>query len=76
MKKTLKGKIISLKMQKTAIVLIERVYKHPRYIKVIRKHKKYKARYDDSVKLAVGDMVTIQECRPLSKEVHFKIVHI
>lgn len=74
MKKILKGTIVSLKMNKTAVVLVERVYKHPRYIKIIRKHKKYKARFQESRKLSVGDVVTIEECRPLSKDIHFRII--
>lgn len=73
MKKTLVGKIVSLKMKKTAVVEVERKILHKKYKKVIYRHKKYKAHYDD-MKLAVGDQVKIAETRPISKTKHFVVL--
>lgn len=72
MAKILKGIVVSTKMQKTVVVEVERVYRHPIYKKTIKKHKKYKAR-NDGFDLKDGDVVTIQETRPISKETHFKV---
>lgn len=76
MRKRHKGKVISMKMEKTAVILVERVFKHPRYLKTIKKHKKYKARYNEATMPNLGDMVVIEETRPISKEVKFKIIKI
>lgn len=71
--KILTGKVISDKMQDTAVVLVERYVKHPKYGKYIKKRKKYKAD-DPGNAHKVGTRVTIEETRPLSKSKHFKIV--
>ncbi len=73
MKKTLEGKVVSAKMQKTVVVEIERKFRHPAYRKVITRHKKYKA-HNENQKLNVGDIVSIEETRPISKEVHFIVL--
>lgn len=73
MAKTLEGTVVSTKMMKTVIVMVERVYRHPLYQKVIRRHKKFKAHYEGS-DVNVGDTVVIQETRPISKHTHFKIL--
>lgn len=73
MKKTLIGEVVSTKMQKTVVVLIERKFRHPFYRKVIIRHKKYKA-HNENLELAVGDVVKIEETRPISKDKHFKVV--
>ncbi|MEA2020493.1 MAG: 30S ribosomal protein S17 [Patescibacteria group bacterium] len=73
-KKTLEGKVISDKMDKTVVVEVMRTYHHPRYKKRVEKHKKYKAH--DSLGAKVGDVVQIEECRPLSKDKHFKVIRI
>ncbi len=70
MKKTLIGEIVSLKMQKTAVVKVERKLTHARYRKVIIRHKKYKA-HVENIELKVGDMVKIEETNPISKDKHF-----
>lgn len=72
MPKILKGVIVSTKMQKTVVVKVERVYMHPLYKKIVRRNKRYKAR-NEKDNLAVGDVVTISETRPLAKDVHFKV---
>lgn len=73
MKKTLIGNIVSTKMNKTVVVEVESKLIHPRYRKVIIRHKKYKA-HNDELELAVGDQVSIVETRPISKDKHFKVV--
>lgn len=72
-KKKLKGIVVSDKMQKTAVVSVERYVKHPKYKKYMRKTKRYKA-HDETKQYKVGDVVIIQECRPLSKDKNFEIV--
>ena len=64
--RTLTGKVVSDKMDKTVVVLVERKVKHPLYGKVIRRSNKFHA-HDENNESAVGDVVTIAESRPLSK---------
>lgn len=73
--KKLKGTIVSDKMDKTKVVLVGRYVKHPKYNKYIKRRKKYKA-HDEKNEYKIGDKVIIQECRPLSKDKHFKIVKL
>ena len=70
--KTFKGKVISNKMQKTVVVAVDLPKKHPIYGKNIKNTRRFKAR--DDVGLAVGDEVIIEECRPYSKNVSFRVV--
>ncbi len=72
-KRKLKGKVVSDKMQKTVVVKVERQVRHPRYKKVYKVHKRYKA-HDEKEEYKVGDEVFIEECRPLSKEKKWKVV--
>ena len=65
-KRTLVGKVVSDKMNKTLTVLIERRVKHPLYGKVIVRSNKYHA-HDESNQYKAGDLVEIQEGRPISK---------
>lgn len=74
-RKQLVGTVTSDKMQKTVVVRVESVFTHPLYKKTVRKHKKYKA-HDERNECRVGDKVRIEECRPLSKEKHFRVVEI
>ena len=74
MKKILSGEIVSTKMQKTIVVSVERKFRHPRYKKVIIKHKKYKA-HNEIADLMVGDKVNIEETRPISKDKHFIVIN-
>ncbi|MCF7836071.1 MAG: 30S ribosomal protein S17 [Candidatus Marinimicrobia bacterium] len=71
--KKLKGEVVSDKMDKTVVVFVNRLIKHKRYGKFVKIGKKYKA-HDESNKHKVGDKVAIVECRPLSKDKHFKVV--
>lgn len=66
LKRTLTGKVVSDKMDKTVSVLIERRVKHPLYGKIVRRSKKYLA-HDETNQAKIGDTVEIQEGRPISK---------
>jgi len=66
LKRTLTGKVVSDKMDKTITVLIERRVKHPIYGKIVSKSTKLKA-HDENNECNTGDVVTIEESRPLSK---------
>jgi small subunit ribosomal protein S17 len=66
LKRSLVGKVTSDKMDKTVTVLVERKVKHPLYKKIIVHSKKYHA-HDEANAYALGDIVEIQESRPLSK---------
>ncbi len=65
-KRTLTGTVVSDKMDKTVTVLIERKIKHPLLGKILRVSKKYHA-HDETNECKQGDVVLIEECRPLSK---------
>ncbi len=71
--KTLTGIVVSDKMEKTIVVSVERYVKHPKYHKYMKLSKRYKAHNPDAV-VAIGDRVTIAECRPISKDKHFILV--
>ena len=74
-RKTREGVVVSDAMQKTRVVKIERVYRHPQYQRVIRMSKKLKA-HDEANASKVGDRVLIEETRPLSKEKRWRIRQI
>ena len=65
-KRTLIGRVVSDKMDKTVTVLVERRVKHPMYDKIIVRSKKYHAHNEDN-QAKTGDLVEIQESRPMSK---------
>jgi len=65
-KMTKTGVVVSDKMDKTIVVLVERQYKHPLYKKIVRRHTKFKA-HDENNDCKVGDKVLISEHRPISK---------
>lgn len=71
--KILRGIVVSDKMDKTVVVSVTRFVKHPKYKKYMKIGKKYKA-HDGENSYKVGDKVTIEETRPMSKDKHFKIV--
>jgi len=64
--RTLTGKVVSDKMDKTVTVLVERKVKHPMYGKIVRMSKKFHA-HDENNEFKAGDIVVISESRPLSK---------
>ena len=71
-RKSREGVVVSAAMQKTRVVRIERVFRHPRYQRVVRVAKKLKA-HDEANESKVGDRVLIEETRPLSKEKRWRI---
>ena len=73
MPKQLKGVVVRDKMAKTLVVEVAEYKKHPKYKKFVRTEKRYKAHNENSA-IKVGDKVTIEECRPISKDKHFKVV--
>jgi len=74
-KRTIKGVVISDKMDKTIVVKAERLVKHPVFHKYVRKHVKYKA-HDKQNECKAGDIVLIIEARPLSKEKRWRMLEI
>ncbi len=71
--KSLKGVVVSDKMNKTVVVSVFRFIKHPLYGKFYKVSKKYKA-HDENNKYKTGDMVEIVETRPISKDKKFRVV--
>lgn len=71
--KILKGVVVSDKMDKTVVVEVTRFVEHKKYGKRIKKTKNYKAHDEGNVK-KVGDIVEIEETKPMSKDKHFKII--
>lgn len=65
-KRTLKGKVVSNKMEKTVVVSVESKKKHPLYHKIVARNTKYKA-HDESNECRPGDEVLIEESRPISR---------
>jgi len=74
-RKVLSGRVVSVKMQKTAVVEVERAARHRVYGKVIRSSKKYLA-HDEDEQCKVGDRVRIEECRPLSRRKRWRLIEI
>jgi len=74
-RKRLTGHVLSDKMDKTVVVEVERLARHPRYGKVLRMRKKYKA-HDEGNDCHVGDVVRIVESRPLSHEKRWRVEEI
>jgi len=73
--RTLQGKVISDKMDKTITVLLERQVKHPLYKKYIKRSTKLHV-HDENNDCAIGDLVAIRECRPMSKSKSWTLVEI
>ncbi len=66
-KRILQGKVVSDKNDKTVVVKVERRFNHPLFKKVVRRSKNYKA-HDENNSKKVGDLVSIQESKPISKD--------
>lgn len=75
LQKTKTGVVVSDKMQKTIVVQVERLSRHPLYKKTIRRFKKFKA-HDENNSAKVGDQVRIVETRPLSKDKRWRLAQI
>lgn len=75
LKRTLTGTVVSDKMDKTVTVLVERKIKHPRLGKIVSVSKKYHA-HDENNEFHPGDVVTIEECRPLAKTKAWRVAKL
>jgi len=73
--RALTGRVVSDKMDKTVTVLIERRVTHPLYGKIVTRSKKYHA-HDEKNECHEGDLVTIEECRPLSKTKAWRVAKL
>ena len=74
-RKVITGSVISKKMDKTAVVAVEKLRRHPLYRKMMRKVMKYKA-HDEKNEVGVGDVVKLIETRPVSKDKRWKVIEI
>ena len=72
-KRVLQGVVVSDKNDKTVVVKVERRYSHPLLQKTVRQSKKYKA-HDENNQYKVGDVVSIEECAPISKDKCWTVV--
>ena len=73
MKRQLEGTVVSDKMMQTAVVAVSYQKKHPKYLKYYTVTRRFKAQNDNN-QYKTGDVVTIEETRPLSKDKYFRIV--
>ncbi len=73
--RSLIGRVVSSKMDKTVTVLVERRVQHPLYGKFIRRSTKVMA-HDDANECSKGDMVMVEQCRPISKSKSWRLVKI
>jgi small subunit ribosomal protein S17 len=71
-RKEFQGEVVSNKMKKTIVVRVEHLTKHPKYGRIMKGYKKFKAHDEDNI-AQEGDVVRIQETRPLSKEKRFRL---
>ncbi len=75
LRRQLQGTVVSDNMDKTVIVVVERIVKHSLYKKYIKRHKKYAA-HDEKNTCGIGDKVVIRESKPLSKRKRFRVSKI
>lgn len=73
--RTVTGRVVSNKMDKTAAVLVERLVKHPVYGKYVKRSTKFLV-HDENNQCQEGDVVSIASCRPMSKNKTFKLVEV
>ncbi len=73
--RSLMGRVISDKMDKSVVVLLESQIKHPMYGKYIKRSKKYHV-HDETNECKTGDTITFKECRPLSKTKHWTLIKV
>ena len=71
--RSLKGVVVSDKMDKTIVISVDRYKEHPKYKKRYKISKKYKA-HDEKNEYKIGDKVVIHESRPLSKDKKWKVI--
>lgn len=75
LRKTRVGKVVSDKMDKTVVVSVDTLIRHPLYGKIVRRSKKFKA-HDENNQCRTGDVVKIMETRPLSRDKNWRVVEI
>ena len=75
LRKTRVGQVVSDKMDKTVVVAVERLVRHPLYGRIIKLTSKFKA-HDETNECKVGDKVKVMETRPLSKDKRWRVVNI
>jgi len=73
--RTLQGRVVSDKMDKTVTVVVERRVKHPLYGKFVRRSTKVHA-HDENNECRIGDVVVVEQCRPLSKTKSWRFVKL
>ncbi|MCB1759150.1 MAG: 30S ribosomal protein S17 [Gammaproteobacteria bacterium] len=73
--RTLQGRVVSDKMDKTITVLVERRVKHPLYGKFVRKSTKVHA-HDEANECGIGDTVIVEQCRPLAKSKSWRLIKV
>lgn len=74
--RTLQGTITSNKMSKTVVVRVDRLRRHPKYRKFYRVSRGYKAHVEDAKSFGLGDVVLIQETRPVSKDKRWRVAEV
>lgn len=74
-RKVVTGKVVSDKMDKTVVVAVETLVRHPLYQRITRRTRKFKA-HDEKNSCRIGDKVKLMETRPLSKEKRWRVVDI
>jgi small subunit ribosomal protein S17 len=74
-RKLREGRVISNRMNKTIVVAVERHFRHPRYVKIIRRTSKLYA-HDDKNQCQIGDKVKVAETRPLSRLKRWRVVEV
>jgi len=74
-RKTRVGKVVSDRMEKTIVVSIERLVKHPQYGRYVRRREKFKV-HDEKNECRIGDTVRFMETRPISKDKRWRFVEI
>ncbi len=73
--RVIQGTVVSDKMQKTVVVSVERKKKHRLYHKVVTVTERYKA-HDDNDSCKLGDIVRIEECRPMSRDKRWRVIEV
>ena len=74
-RKTRVGEVVSNKMDKTAVVAVTRLVRHPLYGRFVKKTSKFKV-HDESNECQIGDVVRIMETRPISKDKRWRLVEV
>jgi small subunit ribosomal protein S17 len=74
-RKVRQGVVVSDKMDKTIVVEVQQLVRHPLYGKIMRRNARFKA-HDENNECGIGDTVEIMECRPLSREKRWRLVRI